>query len=112
MHINIGQKNIKKQTIQLLVRYGTVKRVKSYMNIKSLRGSIHRVGELAEHKFQNNKENQYEFIKQTILTSESLTSNENSYAIKLINKKIDKSKVRTRRICEDCQKNIFSCIII
>jgi hypothetical protein len=73
---------------------------------------IHRVGELAEHKFQNDKEKQYEFIKQTILTSESLTSDEKSYAIKLINKKIDKCKVRegkgTRRICEDCQSECLA----
>ncbi|POG78979.1 kinase-like domain-containing protein [Rhizophagus irregularis DAOM 181602=DAOM 197198] len=67
---------------------------------------IHRAEKLAENT-QNNKEKQYESIKQTILADQTFTSDERSHAIKLINKKIDKYKVRenkgTRRTCEICQ---------
>jgi hypothetical protein len=73
---------------------------------------IHRAEELAIHKIQNDREEQYDFIKQTILVNKSLTSDEKSYAIKLINKKLDKYRVRenkgTRRICENCQEKCLA----
>ncbi|GBC21746.2 kinase-like domain-containing protein [Rhizophagus irregularis DAOM 181602=DAOM 197198] len=58
---------------------------------------IHKAEELAEHKIQDDKEKQYEFIKQTILADKGLTSGEKSFAIKLVNKKIDKYKVRENK---------------
>ncbi|GBC05832.1 hypothetical protein RclHR1_06460003 [Rhizophagus clarus] len=73
---------------------------------------IHRIEELAEHNIQNDKEKQYEFIKQTLRDDKSLTNDEKSYAMKLINKKIDKYKVRenkgSRRICENCQRKCLA----
>uniref|UniRef100_U9T1H2 Uncharacterized protein n=1 Tax=Rhizophagus irregularis (strain DAOM 181602 / DAOM 197198 / MUCL 43194) TaxID=747089 RepID=U9T1H2_RHIID len=72
---------------------------------------IHRAEKLAENT-QNNKEKQYESIKQTILADQTFTSDERSHAIKLINKKIDKYKVRenkgTRRICENCKQECLA----
>ncbi|RIA79023.1 hypothetical protein C1645_841760 [Glomus cerebriforme] len=49
----------------------------------------------------------HEFRQQTVLADKSLTKDEKSYAIKLLNKDFDKFKILknegTKRICENCK---------
>src|SRR5437762_2390579 len=69
--------------------------------------AIDRAYALIDINIQNNIHKQHEFKKQTILVDESLTKDEKSYAIKLLNKDYDDFKIisneGTKRICENCQ---------
>ncbi|CAB4407559.1 unnamed protein product [Rhizophagus irregularis] len=60
----------------------------------------------------NTQDEQYEFIKQTVLADESLTKDEKSEVIKFLNKDYDKHKilynVGTKRICENCQNECLA----
>src|SRR5687767_7831268 len=62
---------------------------------------------LTDYSIHNNLEKQHEFRKKTILADKSLTKDEKSYAIKLLNENFDHFKVLdnegTKRICENCQ---------
>ena len=53
------------------------------------------------------EEKRHEFRKQTILADESLTNDEKSEAIKILNKEFDYNKMvfnkGAKRICENCQ---------
>jgi hypothetical protein len=54
----------------------------------------------------------HKFNKKTILSDKSLTRDEKKYAIKLINRTYDKSKIffneGTRRICENCNQKCLA----
>ena len=67
---------------------------------------------LTDHNIQNTLEKQYKFRQQTILADNSLTKDEKSCAVKLLNKDFDKFKIRdnkgTKRICENCQEECLA----
>ena len=69
--------------------------------------ACHRAYALIDYDIQNNLNKQHEFIKQTILADESLTKDEKTEAIKILNENYDYDKViyneGTKRICENCQ---------
>jgi hypothetical protein len=68
--------------------------------------AYHRVYALVDTNIQNTKEKRYEFKKQTVLADKSLTKDEKSYAVKLLNKDFDYFKILynegRKRICENC----------
>src|SRR5437764_3567719 len=72
-----------------------------------VRAANNRAYALLDYNIQNNIDKQHEFKKQTILADESLTQDEKTEAIKLLNKDYDYNKViyneGTKRICENCQ---------
>ena len=66
-----------------------------------------RVRSLTDTTIYDTNDKRYEFEKQTILADESLTNDEKSEVIKLLDKDYDDYNVRynegTKRICENCQ---------
>ena len=68
--------------------------------------AINRAYALVDINIQNTLEKQHKFKKQTILADKSLTKDEKSYAVKLLNKDFDYHKILynegTKRICENC----------
>src|ERR1051325_10100406 len=69
--------------------------------------AINRAHALIDYNIQNNNDKQHEFKKQTILADESLTNDEKSEAIKILNREFDYNKMvynkGAKRICENCQ---------
>src|ERR1051325_1098154 len=69
--------------------------------------AINRAHALIDYNIQNNVDKRHEFKKQTILADESLTNDEKSEAIKILNKASDYNKMvnneGAKRICENCQ---------
>src|ERR1051325_1327991 len=69
--------------------------------------TIYRANALIDYNVQNNIDKRHEFRKQTILADESLTNDEKSEAIKILNKTFDYNKMvyneGAKRICENCQ---------
>jgi len=74
--------------------------------------ALNRAYALTDESIYNNLEKGFKFRKQTILADESLTKDEKSYAIKLINKDFDFYKLLysegTKRICENCQNECLA----
>ena len=66
----------------------------------------HRAYALVDTNIQYTLEERHKFRQQTILADKSLTKDEKSYAIKILNKDFDYFKIRdnkgTKRICENC----------
>ncbi|GBC06867.1 hypothetical protein RclHR1_07100003 [Rhizophagus clarus] len=66
----------------------------------------HRAVALTDYNIQDTLDKQFKFRRQTILADKSLTKDEKSYAIKLINEDFDFYKILgnegTKRICENC----------
>ena len=62
---------------------------------------------LTDTRIQNNIQKRYEFRKKTVLADKSLTKDEKSYAMKILNEIFDHNKIfhneGTKRICENCQ---------
>jgi hypothetical protein len=62
--------------------------------------------------YNDNLDKRHEFRKQTILADKSLTKDEKSKVIKLLNKDLDFNKIvfneGKRRICENCQQNCLA----
>jgi hypothetical protein len=72
---------------------------------------IHRVYGLLDYNIQGNLEKQYEFMKQAVLDDKSLTKDEKSRAVKLLNYSFDYYKILNggkRRICENCQNECLA----
>jgi hypothetical protein len=71
--------------------------------------AINRAIELIDN---NNLDKISEFLRQTILTDETLTEDEKLVSINFINKNFDKHKIQndkgTKRICEDCQNECLA----
>src|SRR3989440_5958714 len=69
--------------------------------------AVDRAYSLIDYSIHNNLEKQHEFRKKTILADKSLTKDEKSYAIKILNRDFDYFKILnnegTKRICENCQ---------
>ncbi|GET65703.1 kinase-like domain-containing protein [Rhizophagus irregularis DAOM 181602=DAOM 197198] len=68
--------------------------------------AIHRAYALTDYNTQDTLDKQFEFMQQTILDDKSLTKDEKSYIIKLLNEDFDYYKILlnegTKRICENC----------
>src|SRR5688500_7733113 len=62
---------------------------------------------LTDYSIHNNLEKQHEFRKKTILADKSLTKDEKSFAMKILNINFDFENILknegTKRICENCQ---------
>ena len=74
--------------------------------------AISRADNLIDNSIHNDFHKQHEFKKQTILTDESLTNDEKTVAIRILNKDYDRNKIiyneGTRRICENCNKECLA----
>ena len=74
--------------------------------------ALNRADALIDYNIHNNLEKQYEFQKQTILADESLTKDEISEAIEILNITFEHTKIRlnkgTKRICENCQEECLA----
>src|SRR5688572_2188271 len=68
--------------------------------------AYHRAYALTDFNTQDTLDKQFEFRQQTILSDKSLTKDEKSYAVKLLNKDFDYFKILDnegiKRICENC----------
>ncbi len=64
------------------------------------------------YNIHNDMHKQYEFVQQAILTDDSLTEEEKTYAIRWDNKGYDRDKIiynsGTRRICENCNQKCLA----
>src|SRR5947207_794730 len=60
----------------------------------------------------NDIHKEYEYKKRTVLADNSLTNDEKTYAITILNKSYDKNKIflneGTRRICENCNQECLA----
>jgi hypothetical protein len=74
--------------------------------------TIDRAYALTDYNIQDTLDKQFEFRRQTILADESLTKDEESYAIKILNKDFDDYKIQynegTKRICENCHEECLA----
>ncbi|PKY57023.1 hypothetical protein RhiirA4_477777, partial [Rhizophagus irregularis] len=61
---------------------------------------------LTDYDTQDTLDKRFEFRKQTVLADKSLTKDEKSYAVKILNKDFDCFKILNnegiKRICENC----------
>ncbi|GES92812.1 kinase-like domain-containing protein [Rhizophagus clarus] len=83
----------------------TIRKELVYQTIQKAHASI-------DYNTHKGLHNLYEFIKQTILTDNSLTEDEKTEAIRLTNRDYDRDKIRcnlgTRRICENCNQKCLA----
>jgi hypothetical protein len=67
---------------------------------------------LIDYKIHNNLHKRHEFRQKTILTDESLTKDEKTYAVRTINKTYDRNKLLRnegkKRICENCSQECLA----
>ncbi|GBB96995.1 hypothetical protein RclHR1_28950001 [Rhizophagus clarus] len=67
---------------------------------------------LIDYNVYNDIHKQFEFIKQTVLTDNSLTKDEKTEAIKQMNRNYDQNKIihnsGTKRICENCKQECLA----
>ena len=77
-----------------------------------VRAAFNRAIALTDYNIYKDFHEDHEFKKQTILADTSLTNDEKTYAIKIINQTYDRNKVRfnegTRRICENCNQECLA----
>ena len=75
--------------------------------IEKAYSALNRAFALTDYSIHNNLEKQHEFRKKTILADKSLTKDEKSCAMKILNRDFDYYKILnnkgTKRICENCQ---------
>ncbi|GBB84862.1 hypothetical protein RclHR1_11440001 [Rhizophagus clarus] len=73
---------------------------------------LHRAYTSIDYNIHKGYHNQNEFVKQTILANNSLTEDEKTEAIRIINKAHDRDKIRLnkgiRRICENCNQKCLA----
>jgi hypothetical protein len=73
---------------------------------------INRTYILTDYNIQDTLEKQFEFRQQIILADKSLTKDEKSYAIKLLNKDFGNFKIQcnegNKRICENCHEECLA----
>ncbi|CAB4424271.1 unnamed protein product [Rhizophagus irregularis] len=74
--------------------------------------AIHKSSSLIDYNIHDNNDKRFEFVNQSILADNSLTDNEKTEAIKILNIDHDRNKVRnnegTRRICENCNQECLA----
>jgi hypothetical protein len=77
-----------------------------------INAAIDRAYALTDYNIHDDFHEQHEFRKQTIHADESLTKDEESEAIRELNKIYDKAKILfnsgTRRVCENCNLNCLA----
>ncbi|EXX76875.1 hypothetical protein RirG_029020 [Rhizophagus irregularis DAOM 197198w] len=81
-------------------------------NISKVQAALNRSKALIDYNIYNNIHKQLKFRKQKLLADNSLTEDEKTEAIKIINQKYDKEKVfhnsGTKRICENCNQECLA----
>jgi hypothetical protein len=74
--------------------------------------TLHRASTLIDYNIHDDFHKEYEFIKQIVLANNSLTDDEKTEAIKLLNIDYDRDKVMnnegTKRICENCNQECLA----
>src|SRR3954454_9614932 len=74
--------------------------------------ALKRAGVLTDYNISNNLTKQHELFQQTILADESLTKDEKSFAIEMLNIRCDLDKVfyndGKKRICENCSQECLA----
>ncbi|RIA80187.1 kinase-like domain-containing protein [Glomus cerebriforme] len=79
----------------------------SNIRYKLVNAAIHKAFALIDSNINNDSDEHYEIMQQTILDDESITNDEKSEAIRLLNKTHNKHKILynigKKRICENCQ---------
>src|SRR6266536_2524431 len=79
---------------------------------QKVNADIDRAIALTDYNIHNNIHKQHEFRQQTIIADESLTKDEKSEAIKLLNKVYDGDKIvfnkGTKRVCENCNQECLA----
>ena len=84
----------------------------SYSSNQKVNTAIRRVYALTDYNIHNDMHKRREFRQQTILADESLTKNEKSEAIKIINETYNKNKIifnkGTKRVCENCNQKCLA----
>src|SRR5579862_4225995 len=84
----------------------------SYSNNQKINNAINRAFTLIDYSIYNDMHKRYEFKKQTVLADESLTENEKSETIKLLDKAYDRDKITfnegTKRTCENCKQECLA----
>src|SRR6266542_6934009 len=84
----------------------------SHNSEEKVDAAVNRAYALIDFSIYNNQHKQYEFKKQVVLADESLTENERSEAIRILNKFYDKDKLilneGTKRTCEDCNQECLA----
>src|SRR3954454_14798391 len=77
-----------------------------------VQAAFNRSAALVDYNIHNDMHKIHEFRQQTILTDKSLTKDEKSEAIKIINQTYDRNKVNTnsgtKRICENCSQECLA----
>jgi len=77
-----------------------------------VKAAVNRAYALIDYNIQNNVDKRHEFKKQIILADESLTNDEKSEAIKILNREFDYNKMLynkgAKRICEDCRNECLA----
>src|SRR5438045_6542308 len=70
------------------------------------------IDKLYNQNIHDNHHERYEFRKQTVLANKSLTEDEKTEAIKILNKTYDRNKINynegTKRICENCNQECLA----
>ena len=84
----------------------------SAIRIGKVRAAIKRSHTLINYEICDNLFKQHEFQQQTVLADESLTKDEKTEAIKILNNDYDRDKVLrnsgTKRICENCNQECLA----
>src|SRR4051794_10729421 len=74
--------------------------------------AFNRSAAFIDYNIHNNFHKRHEFRQQTILADKSLTKDETTEAMKLLNKTYDRNKVNfnsgTKRICENCSQECLA----
>ncbi|PKY29077.1 kinase-like protein [Rhizophagus irregularis] len=74
--------------------------------------AINRANVSIDYNIYDDIHKRYEFQKQTILADNSLTNDDKTYAIELLNKAYDRNKIKnnsgTRRTCENCNQECLA----
>src|SRR5438046_556170 len=81
-------------------------------SIQIVVAAIDRAYALTDFNIQDTLEKENKFRQQTVLADKSLTKDEKSYAVKLLNKDFDKYKILynkgIKRICENCHEECLA----
>jgi len=84
----------------------------SYSNDQKINSALHRSAALIDFNIHNNFHKQYEFRKQTVLADESLTENEKSEVVRILDSINDSNKLifneGTKRTCENCNQECLA----
>ena len=77
-----------------------------------VRAALNRSFALIDYKIHDNFHKRHEFRQQTILADNSLTNDEKTEAVKILNQTYDRNKVLlnegTKRICENCSQECLA----